>query len=246
MKNHGRYSSKDNRIIKLQGYWSEIESQMIRFIERGHGLTEKARCAYAILLMMETGIRVGNESSADGYICDNKYLPEYGKKIKTYGLTTLTIDHVKLAKNKLSLQFVGKKSVAQNLSTSHPILLTYYPRIASRQTSTFLDIDYRTLYSFVKKSIGKKFKPKDIRTVVVNNRFEHNLGLVKKQLSTVSTKRDGKAILRMVIEKTAQQIGHTPGCCKSSYISKKFLGDIQEKIQKIVNRNKERNKRRKK
>lgn len=235
----GRYSNKENRVQKLYEMWNEIQEKMIKLISRGHGKTGTARCAYGVLLMMKTGIRIGNESSAEGYICNNKYLPEYGKTIQTYGLTTLPKSSVTIKKNTIHLSFIGKKGVFQELSCSHPVLSRFYSRILSNPANTFLDIDYHMLKSFVKKRIGKNFMPKDIRTVVVNRLFSKNIQKYSTPFDPpLSTKREVKKFISETIQETAEQIGHTKGVCKSAYISKSYLSAVMTELYQQVQENK--------
>jgi len=229
--------------------------------------------------MMETGIRIGNEVSAEGYMPtkteyvytkyqkkddtwttgyrpvreydeDGNYkvlpalakLPRYirvdkefiltddfdHKEIQTYGLTTLLPHHVKINKTILQFVFVGKKAVDQNLCTSDPILLKYASQVSCHNQNTWLGLDYKTLYDFVKTSIGNGFKPKDIRTATVNMIFLANVEDKHILQKAHTTKGAIKKTIKGLIEETAAEIGHTPSACKSAYLSKKMLSTIQE------------------
>jgi len=241
----GAIKRKENRAIRLIRMWSKLEAKLIRIIERGGGVSETAICGYAVLLMMETGIRIGNESSAEGWICDNQIIcrkdnpakglkigdviwkhPEFGNHVKTYGLTTLLHSHVKKKGKKLEVSFVGKKLVDQNLVTRHPTLIQFKP--TGQPDDLFLGIDYYTLKKFIKKYVGSKYTPKDLRTAKVNLIFVDKFGAAKiqKEFSLATTKSGRKKVLGTAIEEVAGIIGHTKGVCKSAYLSAPLISTI--------------------
>lgn len=279
----GHFKDKWNRTQKLIDMWEDLEQKMIGFIERGKGTSLPARCAFGVLLIMETGIRVGNETSAEGYIpvktefvkvgdkftpakkfnekkeyvpipkyvnkpkyirVDGQFVPSESVKIEpvhTYGLTTLLCQHVTLRYGELRLDFVGKKHVDQELRTKHPALLKWAKVIKQgcQKDERFLGIDHYTLTQFSKTYIGKAFKLKDIRTAKVNLLFVENLYHKdhKKAVAEATKKRDTKRALKDVIVKTAEGIGHTPGVCKSAYISKPLQYLYEQHLEKIRLRN---------
>src|SRR5271168_2551126 len=83
----------EKNILKLQ---KEVEKTLDSDNQR-----DKAIGAI-IILMIQTGIRIGNEESA--------------KSVKTYGATTLLKKHVKIDGSKITLNFIGKDNVKQHLS----------------------------------------------------------------------------------------------------------------------------------
>jgi DNA topoisomerase IB len=199
--------------------------KMTALIERGSGVTWVARCAYGVLLMMETGIRVGNEASAEGYITqphpnqkDKK--PEF---VKTYGLTTLEVRHAYRRSGKLFLNFVGKKAVENHISTENKVLYKYYPELVSgaAKSDRFLNITHNEIKRFVKRYVGHGFLIKDIRTARVNLYFIEALKdkQHRKAVEIATTKKEIKQALAKAVEDTAMKVGHTKGVCKKSYIS---------------------------
>jgi DNA topoisomerase IB len=193
--------------------------------------------------MMETGIRTGNEGSAEGWICVNQIVcrktnkakglkkgdiiwrhPEYGKHVSTYGLTTLLQDHVSPhIQNRpgLTISFTGKKLVDQKLTTKHPTLIKYCPN--NGQGNLWLGISYPQLKKFVKKYVGSKYTPKDLRMIFVNL---FGVDPHKKDFAAATTKSGRKKILSDAIEETANIIGHTKSVCRSAYLSQPMLSWI--------------------
>ena len=230
-KIRGSFKNKDNRTAKLLENWEIIRKLMEHLITQGNGNTLRARCAYGVLLMMETGIRIGNEESASGYICGQKHHASFGKTINVYGLTTLRKQHAYISvSGKLVLNFLGKKAVEQNLRTSNNILLQYFHAVSRHNLPTWLGITYSDIYKFVKKSIGKKYKPKDIRTAAVNILFLHKIQASKILQTSFQRKSDANKALKLVVQATANEIGHTAGVCKSAYLSKSLQSVIKETL----------------
>lgn len=230
-KVRGHFKTKENRAAKLISMWPALKRKMEQMVIRGRGRTDQARLAYAVLMMMETGIRVGNEDSAEGFICENKYHPNYGKEVQTFGLTTLQHKHIvyERHKNRIILEFVGKKSVDQRLSTTNPILFRFCPLQKPHETSDqpWLNIAYEDLRKFVKRYVGRQFKPKDIRTAKVNILFVDRFANRHAPLfASATTKSSRKKILSQCVEEVAEEIGHTKGVCRSAYLSKPLLANI--------------------
>jgi DNA topoisomerase IB len=239
-KRRGHFKHKSSRIAKLIEIWPQLESKMERFIVRGQNQTWQSRLSYGILLMMETGIRTGNEGSAEGWICQNQIVakkdnpqkgikvgdviwhhPLYGQHVQTFGLTTLLNKHVRRWKTKLRIDFVGKKLVDQSLYTRHPVLCRYCPR--GKSNELFLEIDYYSLKKFVKKYVGRQYTPKDIRMAKANLVFIEKFAKQANQFEQQTTKSARRKILSDVIEQTALVIGHLKGTCRSAYLSQPLV-----------------------
>lgn len=214
---NGHFSNKYNRAQRLIKRWDKLKGKMERKIVKGNGWTKSARLAYAVLLMMETGIRIGNESSAEGYVSINKFSDYYNKVVKTYGCTTLLREHIRFYKGRMCMTFLGKKQVEIKTCTTNKVLVEYGREYYDWKENgeLFLDITAYELGKFIRRTIGKKFQPKDIRTAKVNLEFIENL----RFNSTVGKKSDINKICKEVLTDTAEFAGHTVTVCKSKYVS---------------------------
>lgn len=206
----------NNRTARILRDWDEITDKLERFIEAGHGETEHAKLAYAALTIMETGIRAGNEESAEGRICINKFSPNFEQSVQTFGVTTLQRRHVQVGES-VKLDFIGKKAVQQVLETKNPTLIKYAPPTDNTETP-WLGIDYPSLFKFVEKSIGFMYTPKDLRRARVNQIFVRHLETAAKI---------NKKTVAQLIALTADEIGHTKSVCKRSYISSFLLFSLE-------------------
>lgn len=233
----GRNSDKNHRVAKLMKEWDDLKAKLANMVRRGGGKSETARLAYATLLIMETGIRVGNEESAEGFISvgqrvkDGKIVWQsetHGKLCKTYGLTTLTVDHVTILKGELRLAFVGKKHVEQNLTTTNRVLVDCAPTRNRNPGELWLGVTDARLRKFVKRYVGKCFTPKDIRRAYVNILFCDNFGEdFFLDYHTAAKKSDRNRVVKACVEKTAATVGHTPGVCRSAYLSHPMLNVLK-------------------
>ena len=102
------FDDKQKRAVKLAAKFEELDRKFNGMIERGNYVSDTARCALACKMMMHTGIRIGNESSSEGYMTNphpnSKKEPEF---VKTYGLTTLLPNHIHIKKEKLEESLCG-------------------------------------------------------------------------------------------------------------------------------------------
>jgi DNA topoisomerase IB len=234
------------RAAKLLSQWQELHDKFADMVVRGHGVTEQARHAYALLLTMETGIRIGNEGSAEGFVCENRKVagkdypekgikqgdviwqhPLYGQTVQTFGVTTLLHEHVEAFPDRLEFCFTGKKIVEQNLIARDPTLLAYAP--TGNRKALFLGIDKVSLTKFVKRYVGRQFSPKDMRTACVNLKFVKRFARhYADAFEATATKGGRKKLIAEAIEKTAEEIGHTKSVCKSAYLSSPLLRLLSE------------------
>lgn len=253
----GRFSSKENRAAKLLAEWSDLRNKLEGMIDRGMARTENSLLAYAVLVMMETGIRVGNEGSAEGWVCDNQIVakkdnpekgikvgdviwrhPMYGQHVQTFGLTTLLNKHVKRKRKPPVLDFTGKKLVDQTLPLHNKTLQAFLPN--GPLDDLWLGVTYNSLRKFVKRYVGHNFMPKDIRTAVVNLKFSRRFGCQHAaEYAEAETKKARKAIVAECVEATANEIGHTKSVCRTAYLSKEMMDELMSADIGVVVKHKE-------
>lgn len=96
-KSNDKTASKFNRVAKIAQNYNEIHTKLIEFLNGKNEL--KQILSFACLLMLESGIRIGNEKSSEGYISKVKGFE--GQEVQTYGLTTLKPEHIKFENEKM-------------------------------------------------------------------------------------------------------------------------------------------------
>lgn len=213
------FDDKQKRAVKLAAKFEELDKKFDGMIERGNYVTDTARCALACKMMMHTGIRIGNESSSEGYMTNphpnSKKKPEF---VKTYGLTTLLPNHIQVQRGKAYVNFLGKKSVENSFCIGGTLAKQIKEVLSTvSDGETFLEITAYELTKFIKRYVGRKFTPKDFRTMRANMYAnEKMLELMKHEAPT--TKREYNAEVREVCEFVSEKLNNTPGVCKKSYI----------------------------
>jgi DNA topoisomerase-1 len=212
---------KFNRYAKLGSYADEIIEELQAIIEKGHN-TDDGRCAFASLLMMLYGVRIGNEGSAEGYVSGLK--KNEGEIVHTYGTTTLLNRHISFPTGAMMLDFLGKEQVAHNIIVVNDFLKRYGKLYhdPNNPDEKWLKIDYATLFKFIKRNIGEQFIPKDLRTFCANiSAWNYMKKILDKPL--VDTKTNAKAEVREIVEKTAKRLGNTVGICRRAYLDHRML-----------------------
>lgn len=220
-KSNNREHSKFNRISKIAKNYNKIYAKLISFLKNEKNPL-KQKLAYGCMLLLKCGIRIGNEKSSEGYVSKIKGFE--GQLVETYGLTTLKPQHVSFKDNKMFLDFVGKKLVEQSIEINEQLLIEYGQKFyeLNKNKETWLNIDAYELTKFVKKVIGKRFTPKDLRTLRGNiEAFKISEEISKRQ--TLEKKKEIKKELKEICEKTSEYLGNTPAICKKSYIDKRLL-----------------------
>lgn len=211
------YSDKFNRVAKLTNQFESLSKKMDRMISRGNGVSPTARLALAVKLMMYTGIRIGNEGSAEGYM--TKPHPNSKKQaefVQTYGLTTLLPEHVILAPRRVCINFVGKKQVENSIVVTG-LLAKQVRQLYKYSDETLFDITAYELTKFIKKTVGQQFTPKDFRTMRANMVASQVIDEIAERESP-TTKREFNAEVKEIAVRVSEELNNTPGVCKASYI----------------------------
>lgn len=219
------YDDKFKRMVKLAARFDELSEKFNRMIAKGQYVTDTARCALACKMMMHTGIRIGNEGSAEGYITkphpNSKKEPEF---VQTYGLTTLLPQHVLVKGRKVYLNFIGKKSVENSFTLTGELAKQVKEVLKTvEQGETLFEVREYELTKFIKRYVGRRFTPKDFRTLRANmyawEKFEEI-----RQRELPSTKTEFNKEVKEVCTYVSEHLNNTPGVCKKSYID----GDLWE------------------
>lgn len=211
---------KHKRMVKIAVRFSELSEKFDRMIEKGNYVSLYARCALACKMMMYTGIRIGNEGSAEGYMTkphpNSKKEPEF---VQTYGLTTLLPEHVMVDMDgSVHLNFLGKKQV-ENSFTVKGLLAAQVREVLSTvgEGETLFEVTVRDLTQFIKRHVGRQFTPKDFRTLRANMcAYEKFSEILKRPLP--ATKSEFNAEVKEICTYVSENLNNTPGVCKKSYI----------------------------
>jgi len=166
--------------------------------------------ALVVKLMEETHIRIGNE--------------QYAKRNKTYGLSTLRKKHLKVSKDKIKFEFVGKKGKEhvvslRNKKLRHLInkcqdlpgweLFKYLDQEGNKQT-----INSTMVNDYLFDLCNQHFTAKDFRTWAASVVFLESL--YELGLET-DEKIKNKNVLTS-FDAAAKALGNTRNVCKKYYV----------------------------
>jgi DNA topoisomerase-1 len=156
----------------------------------------------------------------------------YEKKYGSYGITTLHKKHMKIYKDHINIEFIGKKGVLNNCTIWDPKFIPILKKVykeaqEDRKKSHYIfDVSMNDINDYLDKfSISSK----DMRMWNANMIFLKNLDEELKNDKDLTKKKVVAAI-----KKTALEMHNTATVCKKSYIYKELF-DLESGI-KFENR----------
>lgn len=166
--------------------------------------------ALIIRLMEETHIRIGNSY--------------YEKTNRTYGLTTLRKRHINIYKDKMRIEFVGKKGKEHNVTVRNKKLIRLVNRceeLPGWELFKFIDengerktIKSNHINEYLQSICGKTFTAKDFRTWSASLSFFNTL----LELDKAETEKEIKDNILKAYEMTASALGNTKTVCRKYYV----------------------------
>jgi DNA topoisomerase-1 len=181
---------------------------------RRPGLPREKVLAAIVRLMERTLGRVGN--------------PEYARENRSFGLTTLRREHVRIVAGRIELDFRGKAGVRHHKVISDPILariLASIHELPGAAIFQYLDEAGRPhqIYSehvnaYLREISGHHVTAKDFRTWAGTN-------LAVLEMALLQEPRPTKKGAMTVVRRVAEQLGNTPAVCRKSYLHPRVLAD---------------------
>ena len=162
------------------------------------------------------------------------------------GITSLKKKHISVSGNTVKLKYVGKSHVKQNKEVSDAKIAKIVKELLKDKSSNGYLFDYEgdERVDITAKDVNEYLEPfsitaKDLRGHAANDLLIDKLKKQKKPPSGSSDaerKKFFKDNLKKCIEEVAEEIGHTPGICKSSYIDPKLIESYEEsgKVTKLA------------
>lgn len=174
--------------------------------------SKEKQIAIILRLIMDCHFRVGND--------------RYSKKYNSYGTTTLETKHIKIKKNEVIIDFIGKKKV-RNICTikNNKIKKTLKEKKRTLNNDDRL-FTYRNgdkYFSVQSKDVNKylkqfgKYTAKNFRTWGANIEFIKSL-LILSKTENLTTKKEIKSTLKKAICNVAEKLHNTESVCKSNYL----------------------------
>jgi len=190
--------------------------------------------ALVIRLMEETHIRIGNSY--------------YEKENKSYGLTTLRKRHVNIFKDKMKIQFTGKKGIEHSITVRNKKIIKLVSRceeLPGWELFKFIDengerkvIKSNHVNEYLHNICGKNFTAKDFRTWSASMSFFNSL----LQLEKATSENEIKSNILKGYECTAVALGNTKTVCRQYYVHPIIVDAYQSgELEKSFNRVKKSN-----
>ncbi|HKB78710.1 MAG TPA: DNA topoisomerase IB [Thermoanaerobaculia bacterium] len=181
---------------------------------------DRERVLAAIVRLIDQGFfRVGNEKSA--------------RSESTYGLTTIRGKHVKVGRDVLLFDYIGKwRKAHQRAVRDAEVAAIVRDLQGLRQKELFVffdgtrirDVKDRHVNDYIQTVIGNGFTAKDFRTWAGTLLCSIALGMQGQAPSRTERKRN----IKRAVQATAEQLGNTPAVCRSSYICPRLLDEYME------------------
>ncbi|MEP6262978.1 MAG: DNA topoisomerase IB [Gillisia sp.] len=199
-------------------------------------MNQKKVMALVIRLMEETHIRIGNAY--------------YARENKTYGLSTLRSRHVKISKNNMKFEFVGKKGKEHSVTIKNKKLIKLVNQceeIPGWQLFKFYDekgqkqaLDSGMINQYIQEISGEQFSAKDFRTWSASKIFFETL----HELGYTSEEKENKKNILTAYDAAASGLGNTRTVCRQYYVHPAIVenyenGEIQAFFEKVKLRDEE-------
>ena len=174
------------------------------------GLPREKIIATVVKLLETTFIRVGNQ--------------EYARQNRSYGLTTLRNNHVKVRGDKIYFRFRGKSGVGHEMELENPRLariVKHCQELPGQQLFGYLDengearsVESSDVNDYLRQATGEDFTAKDFRTwagtVLAARAFAAAEGF--------TSKTQAKRNVAQAIDEVAKKLGNTRSVCQKCYI----------------------------
>lgn len=207
---------KFKRVQKLDTKLSDAK------IEKVYTQMVKSDIAKCLALVMNTALRIGG---------DNDTKTDY----KAYGASNLEARHIIVSGNKVSLDFIGKKNIHQNIPVNNSLiakmLIDLKKKAKTPDTRIFSeDVKESKVLAYMKKTFGTKFKIHDIRTLM-GTRIA--IDEINKR-PVPETKKDYKIAVKEVAAVVAEKLGNLATTALTSYINPLVFRDWQEALGIVI------------
>jgi len=156
-------------------------------------------------LIMATGLRPGSDKDTKA-------------EQQAYGATTLLAGHVIVKDKQVTLQFVGKKGVQQNVAVTDRAvakMLTKRKKATSDPSHRLFSITDSDLRTYVAAVAGAGFHPKDFRTL---KGTETAAAIVASNSQCCQDHKTYKQHVKQVAQQVADELGNTPTVALQCYI----------------------------
>tara|TARA_B100000686_G_C16804328_1_gene988752 strand:+ start:656 stop:1636 length:981 start_codon:yes stop_codon:yes gene_type:complete len=217
---------KFNHMVEFGKQFSKINRKINEDLYSTKDSKEK-QIAIILKLIMECHFRIGND--------------KYSKKYKSYGTTTLENKHVKVKKDHVIIDFIGKKKVRNVCTVRNKKVvktLREKKRTLNKNDRIFTYRKgihyYKTKSSDVNRYLKQfgKFTAKNFRTWGANIEFIVQVNQLCKQKE--NTKDYINECVKKAIHEVACKLHNTYSVCKANYIDPELVNHFIEETKQFL------------
>ena len=199
---------KHYRVRRLARELPRIRERLAADFERDDASRDHV-AAIAVRLLSEGFFRVGSD--------------RYVKENRTFGLTTLRRQHVRVSGDAITFEFKGKGAKRQWRVIEDPPLARAIEGLLDvpgarlfryREGSRWTDLTSRDVNEYVRAITGRRYTAKDFRTWGGTLRF----ATVLAELGTAATPSARTRNVNLAVRLVAAELGNTPAICRKSYV----------------------------
>lgn len=202
--------AKFDKLIRFAEKLPELRAAMAEHMELD-GLARERVCAVAVRLVNLGWFRVGSE--------------RYARDSRTYGITTLTKQHVDVRGNRIAFRFRGKHKIWVRTTLVDAELATVIRELLNLPRGRRLfryeadgvlhNVTDRRLNEYIQEHMGPEFTAKDFRT------WGGTLlaAVYFAERGPVETQTEAKRAVAAVMRRVADRLGNTPAVTRASYVS---------------------------
>jgi len=201
-----RDSVKFERLESFGRGLADLRKQMDLDLRR-RGLPRDRVVALATAVLDRTLLRVGNG--------------RYARENDSYGLTTLTCEHIEVSGSHVHLAFAGKGGADRELAFNDRRLSSLMARCEELAGQTLFSYETESgevgsvtstdVNRYLSETMGERFTAKDFRTWGAS-------ALVVTELAGAACETHRDDALRNAVDAAAERLGNTRAVCRDSYV----------------------------
>lgn len=203
-------NQKFQKIMKHHFAIKKLKENIISIIKNKSTETRLREIAIVIFIIFQCGFRIGNK--------------KYEKENKSYGITTIKNHHLKFEKNKILIDFIGKKGVRNTGQCFDKDIYDYLYSVSRKrkpEENVFLHITSKDVNNYLKEW-NKDITSKDLRTWNANHIFIESI--------TKNMENKVRNPIKMSLQEVADKLHNTPAVCKKNYINPEFIELFENKL----------------
>jgi DNA topoisomerase-1 len=214
-----RDENKFQRIMQFARVLPKLRRRVQRDLRR-RGMPREKVLATVVRLLEATLIRVGND--------------EYARHNRSYGLTTLRNQHVRVNGNQIGFSFKGKSGKRHHISVRDQSLARIVRRcqdmpgqelfVYEDENGTARDVTSQDVNEYLREVTGQDFTAKDFRTWAGTVLA----ALALREFEKVSSQAQAKKNVLSAVQAVAQMLGNTPTVCRKCYVHPEILSSYLE------------------